>query len=246
MVAVASSAAKEDLISLLKVEPEKIHVIPIAAVNSARDLDGVGQLPAIPWAAGEFAFFPAQTFPHKNHEALLVALALLRDRSGLRIPIVCSGALSPHYRKVQRMVTRLRLADQVAFLGQISPAGVSALYGSCRLVIFPTLFEGWGLPATEAQASGAPLVCSRIRPLTDIAGAAAQYFNPEDPADIARGLSEVWLDDNLRKRLAAAGLLRAGSFTWDRTARIFRAWYRRLADRPTDVDRSLIEMEPAV
>ncbi len=86
------------------------------------------------------------------------------------------------------------------------------------MFIYPSLHEGFGLPILEAMASGVPVVCSRIEPLVEIAGNAALLVDPYDQSDIARGILSVFRDKTLRMKLIEAGILRAKTFTWERTA----------------------------
>jgi glycosyltransferase involved in cell wall biosynthesis len=141
----------------------------------------------------------------------------------------------------------LRLEEQVFFLGFVSPEQMQALYARCRLVAIPTQFEAASGPLWEAFRAGAAAACSRVTSLPDQAGDAALFFNPEDATEIAEALRRLWIDDRLRATLIARGRRRVAPFTWERSARIFRAHYRRLARRPlTDADRELLASSPRI
>lgn len=163
------------------------------------------RLPAEP-----FTFYPANPWPHKNHERLLAALAALR-RGGCRVPLVCTGRLSGERRSVSALA---RAQDDIFDLGFVAPEDVPALYRAARLLIFPSFFEGFGIPVLEAMASGCPVACSRIPPLLELAGDAAQTFDPGSEKDIGDALKRLWSDAAARRELAVRGLQRAVAHRW--------------------------------
>ena len=104
------------------------------------------------------------------------------------------------------------------FLGFVPIETLRAFYQTAEAFVFPSLYEGFGLPPLEAMACGTPVVCSNVSSLPEVVGQAALIVNPENVFDIARGMREVLLDDALRGRLIAEGLKKAGQFSWERTA----------------------------
>ena len=104
------------------------------------------------------------------------------------------------------------------FLGWVDDEELEGLYRAATCFVFPSLAEGFGLPVLEAMVRGVPVACSRIGPLEEVASDAASYFEPTDVADIARAIEVLLTDEDLRTRLAEAGLERAGQFSWSRTA----------------------------
>lgn len=234
MVAVASSWTKDDLIRHYRLPAEKISVVPLAPLLNAypetsqearQAVRGRYSLPDV------FGFFPAQTWPHKNHMGLLEALAILRDRYGVCVPFVFSGRMNDFYRKIEARLHELRLDDQVQSLGFVDPQELNCLYDLCRCVVIPTKFEAGSFPLWEAFLAGAPVACSRVTSLPQQAGDAAILFDPDDPEDIALAIYRLWTGDALREQLVLRGSERIRSFNWDKTARTFRAHYRKLALR---------------
>lgn len=237
---------KRDLIAHYQLPPNKICVVPCAPVNrqypipSPADLAATRERLQLPPA---FAYYPAQTWKHKNHLTLLDAIALLRDKYDIRVPLVCSGGLNDFYPTIRRRMEELGLADAVRFLGFVSPLELQCLYRLCRCVVLPTLFEGWGMPLLEAYQAGAPVACSAIGPLLEQAEDGALLFDPRCPLNIASALRALWADGGMRAALAQRGLRIVGQYSWERTARVFRAHYRRLAGRPlTEEDKMLLEV----
>jgi glycosyltransferase involved in cell wall biosynthesis len=247
-VVVMSEWGRRDIVREYGLPRAKVAVVPPApmlpeyGVADDGTIEATRRKHALP---PRFAYFPAHTFPHKNHLRLLGALARLRDSAGLEVPLVCSGRLNEFYPVIRRRVRDLGLTGQVRFVGFVPTAEVSALYRASRAVVFPTLFEGWGLPVSEAFVAGVPVACSRVTCLPEQAGGAAVLFDPESEADIARALAEVWCDEDVRARAVARGREVVARLSWDTTAEMFRALYRRVAGRPLSArDAAVLDAEP--
>jgi glycosyltransferase involved in cell wall biosynthesis len=250
MVNALSSWGKRDLIRHYELPEDKVQVVPWAPVLTAYptpsddDLALVKEKFSLPEA---FVFYPAQTWAHKNHLGLLEALTILRERHDSKIPFVSSGRLNEFYPTIQRRVRKLRLTDQVQFLGFVTPLELHCLYRLCRSMVFPSKFEGWGLPITEAFLTGVPVACSNVTLLPDLAGDAALIFDPDRTDEIADAVFRVWTDEALRKLLIERGKKSLARFSWDRTARTLRAHLRRIASRPlTEEDRVLLTAPPLI
>jgi len=136
---------------------------------------------------------------------------------------------------------KLKLEPQVKFLGFVSPLELKALYTLCRGMVFPTRFEGCGLPIHEAFQAGAPVACSDVTCLPEQADGAALLFNPAEPVDMAEAIKALWTDDALCRVLIGKGRKNVAPLNWVRTAKIYRAHYRRLTHRAlTSEDRDLL------
>lgn len=201
---------------------------PVAAYPDVTDADADAELARL-GIAQPFALYPAQTWPHKNHATLIDALRLARDRHSRQLTLVCTGKLTDHHAVLVRQIDAAGLADQVRFLGFTSETTLLALYRRARLIAFPSLFEGWGLPVTEAMTLGVPVVASRATCLPEQVGDAAVLVDPSSPGELASAILRVWDDDGLRRDLGQRGRQRAASFTWERTARELIALYEELA-----------------
>jgi glycosyltransferase involved in cell wall biosynthesis len=163
---------------------------------------------------------------HKNHARLLDAVAALRD-AGRIVHVVCSGRQAHVWPSIQKRLHDLRLEDQVRFTGFISAAELLALYRLAQFVVFPSLFEGAGLPVLEAMEQGVPVACSAIPPLREYAGEAALYFDPARTDEVAQALDRMSSDRALRDDLRDAAGRRAAMFTPREMARRHLAAYRR-------------------
>ena len=243
-----TSWGKRDLVERYELPPEKVAVVPWGSVlweypePSESDLREIRDRLALP---GAFALYPAQTWPHKNHERLLEALALLRDHDGIRVSLVCPGRQNNHFRQIRRRVAELDLEEQALFPGFVSPLELRALYELALSLVFPSRFEGWGLPICEAFSAGVPVASSNATSLPDLVGNAGLLFDPDDTEQIADAVRRLWTDEGLRADLAQRGRERGKLFDFDRTARLLRAHYRRVGRQPlSEEDRILLAGPP--
>jgi glycosyltransferase involved in cell wall biosynthesis len=141
--------------------------------------------------------------------------------------LVMPGYPTSHEKELRARASALALEQDVRFVGWIPPADLEGLYRVASCFVFPSLYEGFGLPVLEAMVRGVPVACSGRSSLAEVAGDAARLFDPEDPGDIAAAVSEVLNDERLRARLVAAGRGQAARFSWEETARDTLASYDR-------------------
>lgn len=189
-----------------------------------------------------FALYPAQTWAHKNHLRLLEAIALLRDRDGLRVNVVCTGVKTDFWETIAAALTRLRLEDQVRFLGQVPEDDLRALYEQADFLVFPSLFEGFGIPPLEAWQAGKAVASSSAASLAELVGDAGLLFDPFSVEAIADAVKRLATSPDLRAEYARRGAARLRTFDWTLCARRFRALYRSVGGRSlSDEDRALLE-----
>ncbi|MEP7040730.1 MAG: glycosyltransferase family 1 protein [Chloroflexota bacterium] len=249
-VVAATTWAKEDLVATYSLAPETILVIPVAVDPDAYPVPSKDQLAEVRVRFGlpdRFLLYPAQTWQHKNHIRLMEAVAIARDRHQERVELVCTGHPNDHYARIEETVRRLRLEDRVHFTGYLSAPDLQAMYRLATGVVFPSLFEGWGIPIVEAFLAGAPVASSTATSLPALVADAARLFDPYDPDQIAEGMLALWTDPQLCERLVARGRSRVAQFDPDTIARTYRAAYRQVGGRPlTDDDRGLLAAPPLV
>ena len=247
IVTLMSTWGRDDIVARYGLPPEKVRIVPGAATIEAHEPPTDGDLAATRVRLGlpeHFALYPAKAWPHKNHLRLVAALKLLRDR-GVEVPVVLTGAQGGREIPILAEADTLGVRDLVHFVGFVTPSELSALYRMARMMVFPSLFEGWGLPIPEAMVADLPLACSTATCLPAITAGAAELFDPTDSDAIADTIARVWQDDRLRDRLIASGRDRAACFSWDRSARIFRACYRMLGGRKLSAqDQALLDAAP--
>jgi glycosyltransferase involved in cell wall biosynthesis len=205
LLIVPTEHTKETVIERLGVDTARIRVIPYG-VDHERFRPSAG-------ARQEFILYPANRWPHKNHARLLEAFALLRlERPELRLVLTGSGHDSDG-------------PPGVEVRGYVSDDELTELYATASALVFPSLYEGFGLPPLEAMASGCPVAAAQAGSLPEVCGAAARYFDPTSPAEIAHAVLDVLASPD---EWSARGVHRAAEFTWDRAARAHEAVYREL------------------
>jgi glycosyltransferase involved in cell wall biosynthesis len=239
IIATASNWVKQDLIRQYHIANEKIAVVPLAPLlesyptPSENDLAATKQKFSLP---DQFIYYPAQTWPHKNHIGLLRALSLLRDQKDLRLAFVSSGKQNEYFPRIQKAVAELNLEDQTVFLGYVSPLEVSCLYKLSHGVVIPTKFEAASFPLWEAFQAGVPVACSNSTSLPGQAGDAALIFDPERIDQIAESIWRLVVDTNLRHQLISNATRKIQNYSWEKTARRFRSLYRIIGGTSTSDD----------
>jgi glycosyltransferase involved in cell wall biosynthesis len=213
-VLTGSEHTKRDLIERYAIAPERITVTPYG-VDPVYTTEG-------PRRDGRYALFVGAIQPRKDPVAALEALALLNG--DLRLVLV--GAEKRDGDRVRAAIARLGLENRVERTGHVEPGELAALYRGAACLVFPSLYEGFGLPMLEAMASGTPVVAARAGAIPEVAGDAAVLVEPGDPVSLAEGIKRALAD---RDRLVAAGLERAKHYSWAETARQTLQVYRELS-----------------
>ena len=223
-VITVSHAAKAEIVELFQIPPDVVTVVPhgvdpvfrplVPDDPLAVDVRGRYDLPR------DFVLAVGEIGPRKNLPRLVEALRALRSRPRLgEIALVHTGPDGWRPEEVTRAVRDLDLGDVVRFLGYVPLEELRVLYGLARVFVYPSLWEGFGIPVLEAMACGCPVVTSEVSSLPEVAGDAAVLVDPTSVEDIARGIAAVWDDDGLRACLVERGRARAGQFSWARSAR---------------------------
>jgi glycosyltransferase involved in cell wall biosynthesis len=248
LVVSMTSWGRRDFIQSYGLPPQKVTVVPGGSVlrdYPAPTTGDIARLRSRLSLPDSFLLYPAQTWPHKNHKRLLEALARIRDQSGATIPLVCPGRHTRDYRAIHELMRSLGLDRTTSFPGFVSSLELRGLYELATGLVFPSRFEGWGLPVCEAFDAGLPVAASSATGLPDVVGDAGLLFDPDDVAEMASQLHRLWTDEGLRADLRERGGRRAATFSFDHTARLFRAHYRQVARRSlTEEDRILLASPP--
>lgn len=202
--------------------PDKVVVAPNAASALFRPLDRQAAAARVRARFGipsPFLLTVGDLVPRKNHTGLIRAFsAMLRHCPRLPHHLVIAGKETRYGRKVRRAARESGAAERIHFTGFVSDEELLQLYNACELFVFPSRYEGFGLPVLEAMACGRAVVCSNASALPEVADAAAILVDPQDPDDIARATLDVLLDHELRLRLERLALQRAAQFSWRKTA----------------------------
>jgi len=208
-VVAISDFTRDMAVQLAGASRRKIHV-----VHHVPDALPAPEQPA-GWSADDaarpFVFYPANFWKHKNHLRLLTAFAQARA-AGADLTLVCTGSLLGREAEWHEAVRAAGLADRVRHLGKVPRAEISWLYRHTRALVFPSLFEGFGIPLIEAMQTGCPIACGRNTSQPDVARTSALYFDASEPASIAAAIRRIATDEPLRARLVAAGRERLTAF----------------------------------
>jgi glycosyltransferase involved in cell wall biosynthesis len=226
-IIVDAGSTKRDLTERLGTPADKIDVVALGVSQEpATEPVDAGQLRArLGLGERPVALSVSAKRPHKNLARLLDALAAIApDR---RPALVVPGAPTPYEAVLRDHAQRVGVAGDVVWPAWLSTAELEGLYALATLVVFPSLYEGFGLPVLEAMARGVPVATSNRSSLPEVAGDAALLFDPEDTDAIRATIERVLSDPRERERLRDAGQERARSFTWERTAALTVAVYER-------------------
>jgi glycosyltransferase involved in cell wall biosynthesis len=157
--------------------------------------------------------------PRKNIPRLIKAFGTLKRKRQIPHKLVVAGALRWGSSDIDSIVAEYALENEIIFPGRVSDAELNSLYKHCSAFVYPSIYEGFGLPVIEAMAQGAPVVTSHGSSLDEVAGGAAELVDAYSETDIARGLEKVLFDTTYANNLRQKGIQRAKEFTWEKTAK---------------------------
>jgi glycosyltransferase involved in cell wall biosynthesis len=233
VVIAPSEATKADIVRYLRIDPQRIAVIPwgcderFQPTGDRERFAAVRQRYRLP---ARYLLFVGTLEPRKNLTTLLHAYAVLRAEGrdeGLKL--VVAGRTGWLYADIFDTVKTLDLDKDVIFTGFVDDEDIPDLYRGAQLFVFPSLYEGFGLPILEAMASGVAVVTSDTASMPEVAGDAALLVDPHDPKAMAEGIARVLTEERLREVLTQKGLARARCFTWDSVAQKTLELYAALA-----------------
>jgi glycosyltransferase involved in cell wall biosynthesis len=226
-VIVDSNSTRDDLVELLGVSVKGIDVVPLGLGGVRRETPLPERETRARFDLGERRVLLSLSAkrPHKNLLALIGALARITPER--RPLLVLPGYATAHEAELRERAGTLGVQEDVRFLGWLSEEEREGLWHVADAFVFPSLYEGFGLPVLEAMARGVPVACSNASSLPEVAGEAALLFDPRSELGIAEALGRLLDDPALRERLRIRGLARVTEFTWERTARLTLESYRR-------------------
>jgi len=220
-----SEFSRRTIIEHHRVPPERVAVVYLCADDRYARSAAVARPPAAPLPA-RFVFYPANPWKHKNHDLLIRALRLLREERGRRVDLVLTGFGQDSGSPVEAMAKANGVGDQVHTLGYLAVEELAYLYQRADMLVFPSFFEGFGIPLVEAMAAGCPVVAARATSIPEVVGHAAELFDPASPAALAAAIERVLDDAAWRETLRVRGFRRAREFSAARMADGHRAVFR--------------------
>jgi glycosyltransferase involved in cell wall biosynthesis len=223
-VIAVSQATQDDLVQHYGIEPDKITVVYSGWDERMRPVEDEATIEGVKaryHVRGEYVLYVGTLQPRKNLGRLLEAFGLLRKRAqrGEAPGLVIAGRKGWLYDQITQQVERLGLESEVVFPGYVPQDDLPALLSGARLFVFPSLYEGFGLPVLEAMACGTPVLCSNVSSLPEVAGDAALLVDPLDVKGMAKAMNRLLQDEGLRTELVERGYRQVRQFSWERCAR---------------------------
>jgi glycosyltransferase involved in cell wall biosynthesis len=193
-----------------------------------------------------FLLYPANFWLHKNHRVLFTALGMYRARHPeSELKLVCTGVPDKQMEDLRGAVQRMGLEEWIVLAGYLSDEEFAALLQSCLAVIFPSLYEGFGMPLLEAMAFGKPVLCSNVTSLPEVAGDAALYFDPRRPQEIVSAIERIATDPELVAHLVECGYRRLATFgSPEQMAQQYLHVFRELMTKPRSFTEALQGVYP--
>jgi glycosyltransferase involved in cell wall biosynthesis len=227
-----SDHTKQTLLDNYNVLDDNVDVVPLGVDSEYKIIDDQGFLNMERAHLGlikPFLYYPAATWPHKNHVNLLNAVYLLKNSCHFDGDLVLTGVSTSAKDSLFDKIKALGLQDTVHVLGYLPYDKLPSIYNLARIMVFPSLFEGFGMPVLEAMACGCPVVCSNVTSIPEVGGTAVHYFDPASPEQIADSIMKLWHDDDALFNMRANGIERARLFSWERTSReTLKVYYKTL------------------
>ncbi|MBI4778935.1 glycosyltransferase family 4 protein [Candidatus Falkowbacteria bacterium] len=231
IVIAVSENAREEIIKYYKIPPEKTKAVYNGGGENYQPLEKGAALAQIKnkyRIGAPFILDVSRLMPHKNINSLIEAYMLYRDKYSGPEKLVIVGSPMFDYKKTYSLAENCRYKDDIYFIDFVKQEDLNAVYSAAEVFVFPSLSEGFGLPAIEAMASGTPVITSNITSLPEVAGEAAILIDPLNVEEMAETINKVLSDENLKNDLIKNGLVQAKKFTWEKTAKQTKEIYLNL------------------
>lgn len=225
-------AIRQELMDFLTIPSEKIEVIPLAPSGKYFSVNkdaGEGRSYVDKFTTGPYILYVGTIEPRKNLQVLLKAFKLIRSR--FKLKLILAGGNGWLYDDILKMPQTLGIKEDVIFTGYVDEKTMLYLYNFASVFVYPSVYEGFGIPVIEAMACGTPVVISAIPSLREVAGEAAVSFHPEDHEELAQKIEEIISSASLTEKLSELSLQRAGEFSWEKAVTsTIKTYYKALED----------------
>ncbi len=243
-----SEGVRQSVLDNFDVDPQKTHVVPISVHSRLPKLKPQGvetELKALEIGRNPYMFYPANFWPHKNHRMLLTAFGLfLSQNTKSKIELVFTGTIQDKERELRAAASQMDLGDRVHFLGYLETNQLAAVWQGCEFLIFPSLYEGFGIPLLEAMYYGKPILCSNVTSIPEIVQDAALYFDPRDPRDIVKCLETITDNPGIREDLIHRGSLRVSAFDLADMTKMYSEIFDLAIKEPRPLENSVTGLFP--
>lgn len=231
-VIAVSTNTKRDLCRIFNIEAEKIKVIFQGDDENIKKILNKSILEQYQKKYGfgeEYIMYVSEIALRKNHENLFRAFSAMRKKIGRDIKLLLAGRAHEEYAKpLKKIIADLGQEKNILFLDYVPEDGLSVLLSYAKLMVYPSLYEGFGLPVLEAMSRGCPVVCSNVSSLPEVVGKAARLFDPYDINSISEAIEFGITDEIWREEIIKKGFLRVKDFSWERTQKETFEVYKKL------------------
>jgi glycosyltransferase involved in cell wall biosynthesis len=245
-----SEFSRDAILRHYPIDERKVVVVPNAASSVFRPIErqlAAGMVERKFGIHGPFVLMVGDLQPRKNHLGLLRAFEdVIRAHPQLPHRLVFVGKETWYSKELHRAVVASGIADRVTFTGFVEDADLLHFYGACDLLVFPSFYEGFGLPILEAMACARAVTCSNLTAMPEVADGAAILFDPHSSTEIGRAIRDVLVDSELRARLERLGTQRAAQFSWEKAARSTLEVYYDVAGAADGAEKGRMAMRARV
>jgi len=232
LVITPTKSVREEVCEHLGIAREKVFVVPEAARRVFQPM------PAVEAAVtrrrlgigDDFLLFVGTIEPRKGLETLLRAFEQIAE-DNKTLQLVVAGRRGWLFQSLLKEIRESKFSDRIRLTGYLDDEDLRALYSSCRVFVYPSIYEGFGLPPLEAMACGGPVIASRVTAVVEVCGEAALLIEPRSVSSLIIGINKLLDDEKLRSQLVAAGRRRAAQASWSQTAELTRAVYEEAIKR---------------
>lgn len=221
MIITVSEFSKRDIIRIFDVEEDKVKVTPLAADEYFKPMDKetAKEYLKIKYnIEGEFLLYLGGFSPRKNVKSILVAFSRIHKNLSKDNKVVIIGPSKDDHSYLIGLCDSLGIKDKVIFTGYVPYEDLPYFYNSCSVFVYPSLYEGFGLPPLEAMSCRAPVITSNVSSIPEVVGDGAVLINPFDTEELVGAMEKVIEDDNIRNDIAERGYIRSKEFSWSKTA----------------------------
>jgi glycosyltransferase involved in cell wall biosynthesis len=229
-----SESTRQDMIRILGVAPERVRVVPLARSEAFRPICDQALLESVRRKYGlpeRYLLFVGTLEPRKNLSRLFAAVESLAAEPGFQHKLVLVGARGWRSEQILEELKRLEGKGLAIHLGYLPDEDLAAIYNLADLFVFPSLYEGFGIPPLEAMSCGVPVVCTRVSSLPEVCGEAAAYVSPDSTEELRETIRDLLKNRTKLEELRQRGFIQAARFSWEKTAASLLEFFAELTGR---------------
>jgi glycosyltransferase involved in cell wall biosynthesis len=227
-----SEYSKNDICATYEIDSDRVSIVSPALDDAFIDVD-VDVISTRFDLPEKYLFYPANYWLHKNHDSLFKAIALLKTK-GFSIPLLMTGELSDNREDLKVLVEKLGIDDLIKPLGYLEAYELKYIMKNAEIMVFPSLFEGFGIPILEALQCGVPVCCSNVTSIPEVGGDAVEYFDPRNISSIADSIERILINEEYRQSIAKKEKAQVEKFSYKKSARDLINAYKAVSPSPQE------------